>query len=511
MSTGANGELGSISGTIYVPGPRAMFGVGPRVNGTADLAVYSSCISINGNDTFNVSIRPTKFPPSSTARWSGEPRAPGGVVWVVAAAAALAASIGVLGADVLWGVPLGRELAHGHLPHGVDFADALTSGWHDLPAGAELVVWALYRALGGDRGLVLGQVAAAAVAFGALAEGLRREAPAGGVLVASALVLAGSLPAVVVVGMASFSLALFPLLLLVVERDVRRPGRLIWLAVPLLALWGNLHGGVLVGWGLLACYLLLARARRGLGTALGVLAAATVALFANSALWHTPSYYRGVFDSEPARRASDLWKPLGTGGFDLLLLVAALALVALAVAGRARVALWEVLALAGLTAATVHVARTGVFFLFLAAYPAARGLRLQGPKPRLLATSAVGLTAGAVLGLALQSSGPGSKALAGRAAASGRPVLATSLLAGQVAAAGGRVWVSNPIDAFSRSDQRLYLDWLAGRREGAPAVRHAAFVLAASGSPAGRLAAHDPRLVLVAADGDAALYRVRRS
>jgi len=121
------------------------------------------------------------------------------------------------------------------------------------------------------------------------------------------------------------------------------------------------------------------------------------------------------------------------------------------------------------------------------------------------------VTAGAVLGLALQSSDPGSKALAGRAAASGRPVLATSLLAGQVAAAGGRVWVSNPIDAFSRSDQRLYLDWLAGRREGAPAVRHAAFVLAASGSPAGRLAVHDPRLVLVAADGDAALYRVRRS
>ena len=440
---------------------------------------------------------------------SRAPRAPWS--WVVAAAAAVAASIGVLGADVLWGVPLGRELAHGHLPHGVDFADALTSGWHDLPAGAELVVWALYRTLGGDRGLVLGQVAAAAVAFGALAEGLRREAPAGGVLVASALVLAGSLPAVVVVGMASFSLALFPLLLLVVERDVRRPGRLIWLAVPLLALWGNLHGGVLVGWGLLACYLLLARARRGLGTALGVLAAATVALFANPALWHTPSYYRGVFDSEPARRASDLWKPLGTGGFDLLLLVAALALVALAVAGRARVALWEVLALAGLAAATVHVARTGVFFLFLAAYPAARGLRLQGPKPRLLATSAVGLAAGAVLGLALQSSGPGSKALAARAAASGRPVLATSLLAGQVAAAGGRVWVSNPIDAFSRSDQRLYLDWLAGRREGAPAVRHAAFVLAASGSPAGRVAAHDPRLVLVAADGDAALYRVRRS
>ena len=60
MSSGANGELGSISGTIYIPGPRAMFGVGPGVDGTAELAVYSSCISINGNDTFNV--HPTDVP-----------------------------------------------------------------------------------------------------------------------------------------------------------------------------------------------------------------------------------------------------------------------------------------------------------------------------------------------------------------------------------------------------------------------------------------------------------------
>jgi hypothetical protein len=419
------------------------------------------------------------------------------------------ASVGVLGADVLWGVPLGRELIHGRLPHGVAFASAVTSGWRDVPAGAELMVWTLYRALGGDRGLVVGQVAAVTVGFGALAEGLRREAAAGGVLVASALVLAGSLPAVVVVGMASFSLALFPLLLLVVELDARRPSRLIWLAVPLLALWGNLHGGVLLGWGVLACYLALARARRGVGTALGVLAAGTVALFVNPALWHTPSYYRGVFESEPARRSSDLWTGLGTGGFDLVLIAVALALVVIAVAGRARVALWEVVALIGLAAATVHVARTGLFFLFVAAYPAARGLRLRGPKPRLLATAAAGLAVGAVLGLTTLSHEPDSQALAARAAATGRPVLATSLLAGQVAAAGGRVWVNNPIDAFRRSDQRLYLDWVDGRGEGAPAVRHAAFVLAATGSAAGRVAARDPRLALVASDGASGLYRVR--
>jgi hypothetical protein len=432
------------------------------------------------------------------------------VVWVGAAAAALVASIGVLGADVLWSIPLGRELVHGRLPESIPFASAATSGWHDVPAGAEVVVWALYRALGGDPGLIAGQVVAAAVAFGALTEGLRRQAPAGAVLVVSGLVLVGSLPAVAVVSVGSFSLALFPLLLLVVEIDALRPGRLIWLAAPLLALWGNLHGGVLAGWALLACYLLLARVRRTRGTALGVLAAATAALFVNPALWQTPSYYRGVFGSEPARRGSDLWTPLGTGSLHLLLLGAALALVVLAAAGRAHVFLWELVALAGLAAATVHVERTGLFFLFVAAYPAARGLRLRGPKPRLLGAAAAGLAAGAVLGLALQPPAQDSKALAARAAATGRPVLATSLLAGQVAAEGGRVWVANPIDAFRRSDQQLYLDWLAGSPAGAPAVIRAGYVLAASGSTAARVAAHDPRLVAIAADGHAVLYRVRR-
>lgn len=432
------------------------------------------------------------------------------VVWVTAAAAALVASIGVLGADVLWSVPLGRELVHGRLPGSIPFASAATSGWHDVPAGAEVVVWALYRALGGDRGLVVGQVAAAAFAFGALAEGLRRQAPPGAVLVVGGLVLVGSLPAVVVVSVGSFSLALFPLLLLVVELDALRPTRLLWLTPPLLALWGNLHGGVLTGWALIACYLLLARAPRTPGTALGALAAATAALFVNPALRHTPSYYRGVLGSEPARRGSDLWMPLGTGWPHLLLVGAALALVALAAAGRPHVPLWELVALAGLAAATVHLERAGVFFLFLAAYPAARGLRLRGPKPRLLAAAAAGLGAGAVLGLVWQPRAPDSTALAAQAAATGRPVLATALLAGQVAARGGRVWVSNPIDAFRRSDQRLYLDWLAGSGAGAPAVSRAAYVLVSSGSAAARVAAHDPRLLAVAADGHAVLYRVRR-
>ena len=432
------------------------------------------------------------------------------VTWLVAAFAGFVASLALIGGDALWLVPLGHDVAHGRLPGSIPFATAATSGWHDVPAGAELVFWALYHGLGGYRGLVLAQVAAAAVGFGALASGLRREATDGAVLLVSMLVLAGSLTAVVIAGNALFSLALFPLLLLLLQNEARVPSGRVWLSVPLLAAWGNLHGEVLAGWALLACYLVLDRARRQAGTAAAVLGAATLALFANPALWRTALYYRGIFGSEVARHGEQLWAPLGASGLDVLLIAVAVLLGGLILWRGPSVRLWEGVALAGLLAGTIHVSRTGTWLLFVAAYPASRSLRLGAPRARLLAVAAAVLIAGALLGVAKGPLDPGSKTLAARAAATGRPVLATGLLGEQVALDGGRVWVSNPIDAFRRRDQRLYLDWLSGKRDGASAVMHAAYVLVAVGSAPARIAARDAGLVRLAADRKAVLYRVRR-
>jgi hypothetical protein len=313
----------------------------------------------------------------------------GQVVWAVAMLAAFAAALGIIGADALWLVPLGDRLIHGHLPSSIPYATAPTAGWHDVPAGAELVFWSLYHAFGGSRGLAVAQAAAAAIGFGALARGLRREATAGATLLVSALVLIGSLPAVVVIGVSLSSLALFPVLLALLESETRAPSSRLWLSIPLIAVWGNLHGGVLAGWGLLACYLVLDRARRQPWLSLSVLAAATATLFANPELWHTPRYYRSVLHSVVAKQGSGLWTPLGTGTLDLMLIAVAAILVVLSLAGGVRVRLWEVAALLGLAAATVHVARTGTWFLFLVAFPAARSLRLGEPPRRLLAIVAV--------------------------------------------------------------------------------------------------------------------------
>lgn len=333
-----------------------------------------------------------------------------------------------------------------------------------------------------------------ALGFGALAAGLRRNAA----LPVAVVVLAGSIPAVAVAGVQLFSVALFSVLLLLLESESRS----IWLAVPLFALWGNLHGGVLVGLGALACYTIL-RER----DALPVLALSVLAVFANPALWSTPRYYAHVFDSVVAREGKGMWAPLGTSGFDLALIVAGVLLLA-AIARRPDVRLWEGVALLGLAAATAHSARLGPFFLFAAAYPAARGLRVPAVRPTVVTSAAIVLTLVAVALLVEGPRDPGSKRLAAEAARTGEPVLAEPILGQQVVLAGGRVWVDNPVDAFRRADQRLYVDWLYGSSDAA--VAHAALVLVTPSSKAGIRAAHDPRLVRVAADAHAVLYRVSR-
>jgi len=420
-------------------------------------------------------------------------------------AAALAA-FAVVGADCRWLVALGGYLLQGRFPGSLPFATADTSGWPNVPALAEVILRVLWR-LFGERGLVAAQAAAAAGAFAVLAVGLRRESRgSAGPAAVSLLVLCSSLPALLVVRNGLFSLLLLPVLLVLLESESRLPSRRIWLAVPLLALWSNLHGGALLGYGLLAVYAVCSRRR----TAAGLLVGGALALCATPVLWRTPEYYLGVSRNEAARRGVGLWAPLGLGFLDLLLVAAAVALLAIAVVAHRRSWRgWEVVSVICLGAATAHSARLGMWLAFVVAYPAARALELR--RPAALPLAVPGLLAALVLaGLARTPYDAGSRTLAREAARTGKPVLADSVAAEQVELAGGKVWVADPLDAFRRSDQSLYLDWLAGRRSGAAAVDHAAFVLVRRGSPAGVAAAADPRLARIHADGHAVLYRVVR-
>jgi hypothetical protein len=207
-----------------------------------------------------------------------------------------------------------------------------------------------------------------------------------------------------------------------------------------------------------------------------------------------------------------MWAPLSvTSGFDLLLLAAGVALVALAL--RARPPLWETVVLVAMAILTVRTARFGVWLLLFAGPPAARGLRLRSVRRRVWPA----LAAAAALAALGVVRGPFSQGASDRVLddalqrAGGTPILADGVLAEQVALAGGRVWMSNPLDAFRRQDQRLYLDWIEGRPAGRRALEHAPrVVLVSSGSDAGRLVASLPDLRAVAADDHAVLYVRRR-
>jgi hypothetical protein len=231
---------------------------------------------------------------------------------------------------------------------------------------------------------------------------------------------------------------------------------------------------------------------------------ATVAACATPALWHTPAYYAGVAGNEAARRGVGLWQPLGLGFFDVLLILSVLGLAVIAFRGRSA-RTWEAVACLGLAAATVHSARLGTWLAVVLAYPASRGWRERSTKLWFYAVPS--LTALCIVGLGVGIPDSGSQDLAHRAARTNAPVLAEPAVAEQVALAGGRLWVVDPLDAFRAADQRLYLDWLEGH--GDDAVSHVRFVIVEKTSRAGKAADRDGRLERVAVDRNFVLYRRR--
>jgi hypothetical protein len=169
-------------------------------------------------------------------------------------------------------------------------------------------------------------------------------------------------------------------------------------------------------------------------------------------------------------------------------------------------------ALAALAVLTVRTARSGVWLLFFAGPLATRPLRLRAalrPWPALVLAAAL-----IVYGV---GRGPLSQGASERVLddalrrAGGTPILADGIPAEQIALAGGRVWMSNPLDAFDRRDQQLYLDWLDGRPNGTRALEHAPrVVLVSGGSNAGKLVARLTKVRAVASDDHVILYVKRR-
>jgi hypothetical protein len=420
-----------------------------------------------------------------------------------------------IGADARWLAALGGEIAdRGSIPAGVPYAAAPSMDWVNVPVLGELIFHAL-QTVGGDRGLLLAQLVAGTAALAFLAVDMRAlRAPDGAGAVVLLTVFFAAAPSFIIVRAQLFSLVLFCVALLLLRSEARAPSGRIWLLVPLVALWANLHGAVLVGLSVAAAYLVLQRFRQEPIVAGGVLVASTLALFATPALWDSGDYYLGVMQSEAALRGDGMWAPLSSHApFDVLFVALAVPLVMFAL--RSGLQLWEIGCMAAFATFTVHAGRNSVWLICLVAAPAAHGLgerlfrQVVMTRRALLLSSAVPaafLAAGFMQTLPQDGA---SEQVREKAAvlAAGRPILADGFDAEQLALEGHRVWIANPLDAFSRRDQRLYLDWLDARPAGDRLLQAAGpVVLVSRGSPSHRRLARDPGFRTVARDARAVVY-----
>jgi hypothetical protein len=428
----------------------------------------------------------------------------------VALIVALAALLAKIGADAQWLAALGHVVATRHsIPAGVPFAAAPTAHWPNVLVLAELVFNGLERTFG-DRGLMLAQLAAVGGAMTILS----RDARAGGagpagVSVALLVAAIGALPSLVIARLQMFSLVLFPIVVMLLRAEARHPSWRIWLVVPLLALWSNLHGAALLGLAVVLAYLLLVRLRQQPLTAVCAGLASLLALCLTPALAGTVSYYHGLLTNVAAQRGEGMWGPLSLHApLDLVLIAAGLALTVRA--WRARPQLWEWAVAAALLLATIEASRNGLWLLFFLAPPAARAMKPTrgwlGLVPVVAVASFAVIVLATVRGPTAQGAG---KALVAEAIglAHGSPVLAADGIDEQVALGGGRIWVGNPIDAFSRRDQASYLDFLRGSAQGRLALgAHVRVVLVARGGRAQALMNTTPAFALVGEDKWGAIY-----
>jgi hypothetical protein len=428
----------------------------------------------------------------------------------VALILAVVARIGTVGADARWLAALGHVIASRHtIPSGVPFAAGSSSHWPNVPVLAELIFHWLEQAVG-DRGLALAQLLAVAAALSFLVLDSRHGgADDAGTSRALLLAALGSISALAIARSQLFSLALFPALCCLLRAETRAPSRRIWLALPLLALWSNLHGAVLVGWAVLAAYALLARVRSQPVVSAGLILGGAAAICATPALLRTPDYYHGVLANQAVGAGQGLWGSLSLGSPLDLAFIGCAALLAVQFV-RAHPQTWELAAAVGLALLAIQAGRSGIWLTLFLVPTAARSFRVRRHWQALTTPVAVACAGVLVVGLARgpRLEGAGRPLLTrALAIAHGSPVLAAGAVEEQVALAGGQVVAGDPIDAFPARMQTAYLDWLDGSRRALSQLDAGVrVVLVVRGSRAQRLMARASGFALAGSDSQVLLY-----
>ena len=259
--------------------------------------------------------------------------------------------------------------------HGLPRTDMLTTWtlgveWIDQQWLAQVAFYALWL-LGGMKAAMLGHAALLALAFGsALLAARRLGATVKSVaLVGVAAVLVA--PWTLQMRAQSFALPLFVWLLWLLAADSRAPSRRVFLVFPLLVLWANLHGTVVLAAlfvGLRGVTYAAAEARRSpraagwIPRSLALTLGPCACLFASPYGFDLVGYYHSLLLNPALRWFIDEWgastPSQATGAFYLL----AFGSVWLLARRRARLTVFEQLALLAAGAAGVTAIRSIVWF-----------------------------------------------------------------------------------------------------------------------------------------------------
>jgi hypothetical protein len=274
----------------------------------------------------------------------------------------------LVGQDTFLAFVDGRLIAQHGLPH-VDTLTYWTLGrpWIDQQWGAHLAFYELGR----HGGLRLAAVVATACLAGALVAatvatrklGASSRSAAIGLL----LPLVGA-PWLAQVRTQSLALVPFVLVYALLACDSRRPGRRVLLVLPVLVVWANLHGSVVLAAGLTGLYgLTLLRRSVARPRALLLVLGAPLCVLASPYGPDLIGYYRTMFVSAPLREFVSEWGTPTVGKGSAVFFISAFLLTALWARHLRVLTSFERWAIALLLIAAMTAVRNAIWFELAAA------------------------------------------------------------------------------------------------------------------------------------------------
>jgi hypothetical protein len=257
----------------------------------------------------------------------------------------------------------GRLIARHSLPH-VDTLTLWMNGrpWTDQEWGAHFLLYQLVRH-GGFAAPVVVALGSITTALVVCAVAARRF---GGSARSTAIALLLPVLAVPWIGQIraqTFALVPFVLVYALLVADARRSSNRVFLVVPLLVAWANLHGSVALAAGLVAVYGLTRTARaetRVRGAVLAVVA--PLCLLASPYGLHLIAYYRLMLVNPPFTHAVVEWQPATFNVLSATFFLTAFVAAGLWGSQRHRLTAFERWALPVLLLASLHALRTAIWF-----------------------------------------------------------------------------------------------------------------------------------------------------